>query len=148
MGFYSDFMLVPTGPTTTTATSSLVNINNLDQYNLNDNINNPYQTPIWNDLVPAGQGLNRHGVFDHISSSGEVSPSPALPLNFARSREPVFELGDDLPHTAKRMKVCIKEACDQAGLGEEERLPAQKFSKLHQHQHDTLLFIKLQSIEK
>ncbi|KAG7097860.1 hypothetical protein E1B28_005172 [Marasmius oreades] len=46
------------------------------------------------------------------------------------------------------MKVCIEEACDQAGLGEEERLPAQKFSKLHQRQCDTLLFIKLQSIKK
>ncbi|KAG7097861.1 hypothetical protein E1B28_005173 [Marasmius oreades] len=59
MGFYSDFMLVPTGPKTTTATSSLVSVDDLNQYNLNDNVNNTYQTPIRNDLVPASTAMER-----------------------------------------------------------------------------------------
>ncbi|KAG7089274.1 hypothetical protein E1B28_010973 [Marasmius oreades] len=79
---------------------------------------------------------------------GETSPSPFLPVSFPQCHKHIYELEDDTPRTAKRMKLCIEEASDASGLDKDEREPAEKFSKLHERQRDTVLFIKMQGIEK
>ncbi|KAG7098181.1 hypothetical protein E1B28_000149 [Marasmius oreades] len=108
-------------------------------------LHNSFQTP--------GQSIAMHMLAHTLEAQGtfswtlpgEVSPSP---LTLEQPCEWVFELGDNIPQTAKHMKLCIEEASNESGLDKEHIRAAEKFSKLHKQQYDTILFIKMQSIEK
>ncbi|KAG7089190.1 hypothetical protein E1B28_010892 [Marasmius oreades] len=165
MGFFKEVMDRSTVPAdasnaNVTAGSSIYNTNSTagsSIYNTNAtagssssiydgmDLQTSYQTPGRSIATQAlARTLEAQGTFSW-TLPGEVSPSPPT---LEQPCERVFELGDDTPRTAKRMKLCIEEASNESGLDKKQIKAAEKFAKLHKRQRDTVLFIKMQSIEK